>query len=188
MAIPPWADNRARIDGSEFERVVTELLGAVGRGLPGFRIEHQESLPTPDGLYKMDATVRFTQLGVDFLVLVECKDHARPIEREDVQVLADKLRAAGAHKALLFSTNGFQKGAIEYAKNHGVALVRVFEGALRYETRGFNTIGPRPVPPPWANTPAFVGQCISLGDNGEVRTAIVGREKPEELIKFLNST
>lgn len=63
-------------------------------------------LPAADGRYEIDATARFRALGVDFLVLVECKDHVRPIEREDVQILADRKRATGAQKAIFFATNG----------------------------------------------------------------------------------
>ena len=69
MAIPPWGDHRTKIDGAEFERVVTRILEATGRGLSGFRIERQEPVRTHDGLYRIDITARFTQLGVDFLVL-----------------------------------------------------------------------------------------------------------------------
>lgn len=85
-----------------------------------------------DGGYQIDVTARFRQLGLDFLVLVECKYHSRPVEREDVQVLADKKRSVGAQKALLVATNGFQQGAIDYAKVHRIALVRIIEGAFIY--------------------------------------------------------
>jgi restriction system protein len=132
-------------------------------------------------------TVRFDQLGAHFLVLVECKDHSRPVEREDVQVLADKVRAAGAQKGMLFSTNGFQRGAVEYARSHGVALVRVIEGALTYESRGLPVDGLRPEPPPWAKIPPFVGQLIWLADNGNVRTSLLERGRIDALKAFLKS-
>jgi len=102
MPIAPWGDHRAKVDGAEFERVVAELLREAGRDLSDFRLEQQQMVSTHDGQYRIDVTLRFSQLGVQFVVLVECKDHARPVEREDVQVLADKKRAAAAHKAILF--------------------------------------------------------------------------------------
>jgi restriction system protein len=140
--------------------------------LAGFRVEHQELLETPDGDYRIDVTVRFTQLGVDFLVIAECKDHKRPVERRDVQILSDKLRAAGAQKGILFSTNGFQKGAIEYARSHGIALVRLVEGALTYETRGLGNSA-RPAPPPWVDLPKFVGCLISLCDDVRYNVSVM---------------
>jgi restriction system protein len=122
------------------------------------------------------------------LVLAECKDHARPVEREDVQVLADKLRAAGAQKGMLFSTNGFQKGAIDYARSHGIALIRIIEGALTYETRGAaRSDYVRPTPPPSANIPLFVGQLVSLAENGHVHVSVVERGRTNALRQFLES-
>jgi restriction system protein len=185
MAVPPWADCRASIDGKQFERFVAEVLRGLGSGLDRFRVEEQEIVTAPDGRYRIDVTARFQALNADFLILIECKDHSRPVEREDVQVLADKKRAVGAQKAMLFSTNGFQRGAIEYAANHGVALIRVMEGALTWETRGFNP-GIRHAPPPWAKIPPYVAQYIRAGDrSGHIRTTTLQADTSADLIEFL---
>jgi len=183
----PWENHRANIDGSDLERLVVDLLTEAGQSLPDFRVEHQELVATPDGQYRIDVTARFKQLGVEFFILVECKDHARPVEREDVQVLADKKRAAGAHKAIMFATNGFQKGALEYARIHGIALVRVLEGRLTYETRDMYPDGFRPKPPVWANIPAFVGQCVRIED-GNVHVSLIERGRTDALSASLIST
>jgi restriction system protein len=183
--IHPSANHRARLDGIGLERLVVDLLTEAGSPLDGFRIEHRPSLQAPDGRYEIDATVRFRALGVDFLVLVECKDHVRPIERDVVQVLADRKRTTGAQKAILFSTNGFQRGAIEYTKVHGIALVRVVEGALSYETKSADQAKP-PVPPPWASTPAYIGQVIYLHEDAiHVWSVELGR--PDALVDYLKS-
>lgn len=187
MPIAPWGDHRAKVDGAEFERIVAELLREAGRDLPDFRLEQQEMIRTHDGQYRIDVTLRFSQLGVQFVVLVECKDHARPVEREDVQVLADKMRAAGAQKAILFATNGFQRGAIDYARSHGIALVRLVEGALTYETRAIPQGSVQAVPPPWANIPVFVAQHVSLGENGNVHVSVVEPGRPDSIAHFLAS-
>ena len=164
---------------------MVDLLTEAGNTLEGFIVEHRELLQAPDGRYEIDVTARFRALGVNFLVLVECKDHVRPIEREAVQILADRKRATGAQKAILFSTNGFQRGAIEYAKVHGIALVHVLEGALTYETKSAYQAKP-PVPPPWANIPAFIGQVISL-DEDAIRMWSVERGRPDALVDYLKS-
>jgi len=187
MAITPWGDHRAKIDGVEFERLVADLLREAGRDLPGFRLEQQEIVRTPDGQYRIDVTLRFSQLGVQFVVLVECKDHARPVEREDVQVLADKKRAAGAHKAILFSTNGFQRGAIDYARSHGIALIRLLEGVLTYETRSRPQGGPRPAPPPWIKFPQFVGQLVCPGDDAKIQISVLEPGNTDALAQLLAS-
>jgi restriction system protein len=184
MHLLPWDDHRARIDGSDLERLVFELLTEAGSHLPDFRIERQESVTTADGQYRIDVTVRFRQLGVDFLVLVECKDHKRPVEREDVQVLADKKRAAGAHKAILFATNGFQRGAVEYALAHGIALIRLLEGALTYETKSFEVSRAPATPPAWADIPAFVGQAISY-QHERVCVSLIERGRVDALTRAM---
>ena len=183
--VGPSSNHRARIDGSELERLAVDLLREAGQGLTGFRVEHREMVQTPDGQYQIDVTARFRALDVDFLILVECKDHARPVERDDVQVLADKKRAAGAQKAILFATNGFQRGALEYAKVHGIALVRVLEGTLTYETRSAVQVGPS-TPPPCANIQPFIGQRISL-DGPSIQVRVVERGRPDALAEYLAS-
>jgi restriction system protein len=164
---------------------VAQVLRDLGEGLDDFRLEEQELVHADDGRYRIDITARFTAIGVDFLVLVECKDHARPVEREDVQILADKKRAAGAHKAVLSSTNGFQRGALAYAQKHGIALVRVLEGALTYETRG--AAPERRPPPPWADIPPLVAQYIREKEPGTIRVTVLQRDTQAALVEFLIS-
>ena len=183
--VGPSADRRAKIDGSTLERLVVDLLTEAGQRLEDFRVEHREMLCTPDGRYEIDATARFRALGVDFLILVECKDHLRPVEREDVQVLADKKRAIGAQKAIFFATNGFQRGAIEYAKIHEIALIRILEGVLTYETRSAFQAKP-PTPPPWANIQPFIGQRIHLREDA-IHVWSVERGRPDALVDYLQS-
>jgi restriction system protein len=103
--------------------------------LHGFRVDHRLTLAGPDGEFEIDAVARFQALGAEFIILVECKHHKNPVKREVVQVLRDKVRSVAAHKAMVFSTAGFQSGAIEYASAQRIALVHVTQGALIYETK-----------------------------------------------------
>ncbi|WP_164779788.1 restriction endonuclease [Paenibacillus kobensis] len=82
---------------------------------------------TNDGEYQIDIIAEFVALSVDFKVIVECKRYTRPVEREKIVVLADKVRSLGAHKGVLISTSGFQSGATEYARQHGIALLQIFD-------------------------------------------------------------
>jgi restriction system protein len=90
--------------------------------LPDFTVAHDVRLVGSDGIYQIDVLASYTTLGVKMMVLIECKHYSRPVLREMVQVLYDKMRATGAHKGILFSTAGFQDGAIEYALRHKIAL------------------------------------------------------------------
>ena len=79
------------------------------------------------GQYQIDVYAEFIALSVKFKVIVECKRCTKPVEREKVVILADKVWSLGAHKGVLISTSGLQKGALEYAKKHGIALLQIFD-------------------------------------------------------------
>ena len=52
--LAPSSDHRARIDGSELERLAVDLLIEAGQGLTGFRVGRREVVKTPDGQYQID--------------------------------------------------------------------------------------------------------------------------------------
>ncbi len=161
----------------EYELAVKEILDAAGEELRSFQSKHLETVVGPDGEYAIDVVARFSALGADFVVLVECKHEKRKVERQDVQVLLDKVQSAGAHKGMMFSVSGFQSGAVEYATVHGIALVQLADGATCWFTRGASA----PTPPPeWAGIPKYVGwwchgkyvTVISKRDSGYTRKAL----------------
>lgn len=87
---------------------------------------------------------------------------------------------------MLFSTNGFQRGAIEYAQARCIALVRLIEGEFTYETRAARSANaPRPKPPPWANIPKYVGIVTTLSENGRWEQSVVETERTDPLVEFL---
>ncbi|MNJ74896.1 hypothetical protein D3C77_718970 [compost metagenome] len=49
------------------------------------------------------------------------------------------MRSLCAHKGILISTSGFQSGAAEYAKKHGIALLQIFD---KYVMHIQNSINP----------------------------------------------
>lgn len=142
------------ISPAEFERTVKGILDAAAGSLVNYESAHLETLSAPDGEYAIDVTARFSTLGADFCVIVECKRHKRKVERQDVQVLYAKLQSLGAQKAMLFSTAGFQSGAIKYADAHGVALVQLSSGTTTWFTKG---AGETVAPPLWVHLPKYVG-------------------------------
>lgn len=113
----------------EFEEYVRDELRRTGRGLKSLKVEGKEEIPGSDGDYEIDASATFEAFGAEFKVVVECKRHSRPIARDFVLTLKGKVDALGAHKGMMFSTSGFQKGAIEYAQAHGIALFHVDNGS-----------------------------------------------------------
>ena len=144
------------ISPREFELLVKDFLSNLGKELTSFKIKHDEKIFVEDGEYQIDVLAEFEFLGGKFNVLVECKRYKNRVKREIVQLLFDKIRATGSHKGMIFSTSGFQEGAIKFAKIHGIALIRVIEGKYTYFTRSKEI--QQYDPPEWANVPKFVGE------------------------------
>jgi hypothetical protein len=130
----------ADITPEEFEEWVADVFGSLASDLDDLRVEAHDRIQGTDGAFEFDATVRYSWGGLDFLVIVEAKRHVNPIKRDLVQVLFSKLQSIGAQKAVLISTAPFQRGALEFAKAHGIALVTVTEGRFTFDTR---SVAPR---------------------------------------------
>lgn len=158
----------------QFETEVEILLNKLGSGkLAEFRTGRLERLQGADGEYEIDVTVRFEALGSNYLVLVECKHHKTPIKRDVVQVLYDRLRATGAQKGMIFATAGFQKGAINYARRHGISLVQISDGKTSYFTKGD---GLYPV-----GLPLYIGWLITLNDEGNESYSLIDKDNPQDI-------
>lgn len=79
--------------------------------------------------------------------------------------MTEATQSVGAQKAVLISTAPFQRGAIEFAKTHGIALVLVTEGRFTFATRA-------PAPQEALSReeagekgiPTFVGICFGPAD------------------------
>ena len=122
------------ITPTEFERYCKEiLLGyAEEEKLPQFLITHDAKIAAYDGTYQIDIYAEFTAMSVTFKVLCECKQYSKPVGRDKVAELHGKLESIGANKGILLATSGFQSGAIEYAKAHGIALIQVYDSSCEY--------------------------------------------------------
>lgn len=152
---------------ADYERAVVDLVRAADYEVTDWQVRHLDPVEGVDGTYVIDVTVRFRLLGADFLMLFECKRHASPVKREDVQVLKDKLRSTGAHKGVVVATSGFQSGALEYARTHRIACVRLADDAWTYETRDRTTAIPQP-------TGRYVAFARYLTDRGYGNTLLSG--------------
>lgn len=170
----------AILSPEEYEKAVAEMLRASQLGLADLEVTHRELIQGADGDYEIDVVARFKALGASFKVLVECKHHKNPIKRDVVQVLKDRLHSIGAQKGMIFCTSGFQSGAIEYAKIHGIALVHFVDGATTYLTRSESPTKK----PSWI--PNYAGWIYTVAGDGKETLGAVSRDYSEYLDKFLN--
>ena len=180
--ISPFDENVTKMNPTEFELFVKSLLESANEKLQDLNIIHDEKINNHDGTYQIDVTARFKAFGVDFLLLIECKHHKNPIKREIVQTLHDKVRTLGAQKGMIFSTIGFQKGAIQYASQHSIALVRVANGSTSYATRSFDNFHK---PPSYTDIPNYIGWLIENKENDSVGMSSLSNDRIDNLIKFL---
>jgi hypothetical protein len=168
------------ITPGEFEEFVAQqLLGSASPEVDDLKVTLHEKIARPDGTYDFDATIRFNLAGMSFLVLVEAKRHKDPIKRELVQVLHQKMQSVGAHKGVMVSTAPYQRGALLFAIEHGIALVTVTEGRFLYEARDALGIPKmsREEAAERFGVPTFVGHYYGLGDEpGSIRSWLLSPE------------
>ncbi len=184
----PWNPGEPTIVTPEnYEKQVVDWLRASGQELEKFIVTHRKNINGPGGNYQFDAVAEFTGLcGAQFTILVECKRHSRPVEREAINTLYAKMREVEANKAMVFSASGFQSGAIKYATSKNIALVNFVEGSFLYQTRSVNSSGTS-TPPSWANLPAYAGILMKFTNEGGISCTTIGMEKSDILDTWIQS-
>ncbi len=126
------------ITWEEFEAEVKTVIEGSGSDLKDFNVESKKELSAADGTFEIDVVADFTAFGAEFKVLIECKRYTEAVKRDVVLAAYGKMQALGAQKCMVFSTSGFQKGAITYAKHHGIALVKLADGKVTYMTKSID--------------------------------------------------
>lgn len=121
---------------TEFEEYCENIFKGYGEKdhLRNFEIKHDVEITTHDGIYQIDLYAVYTALGeTEFKILCECKKYKSKIKRDVVVALHGKVQSIGAQKGILISTSAFQKGAVQYAKEHGIELIQMTErGPVTY--------------------------------------------------------
>ena len=118
----------------DFEKFCMEFLRAYAEKekLSEFSITHDVKMKAPDGIYQIDIYAEFVAMNCKFKVLAECKKYNKSISRDKVEILYSRLQSLGMNKGILISTSGFQSGAIQFAKSHGIALIQVFNKSIDF--------------------------------------------------------
>ena len=175
------------ITPTEFEEQVKAWLEKSSDGLKEFRVTHRKMIEGSGGEYEIDVVAEFEALGgASIVVLVECKYYgsSNPIKRDTVMILHAKVQDVGAHKGILFSTSGFQRGAIEYAKTHGIATVQVEDGGnIGYATKELGSAAERP---PWVPQYRYIGWLVTLTDEGNESRHLIADDYHETIRRWLN--
>jgi hypothetical protein len=105
--------------GDEYRELVGTVMAALD---PGSAVKTEQWITGPDGERDMDVEVRGTLKGAPHFVLVECKDHARPIGIGFVDAFESKIRDLKPDRAIMFSNSGFTRDALTKANRVGIEL------------------------------------------------------------------
>lgn len=170
----------------EFECQVRNWLEASADGLIGFTITRSSMLEGDSGEYEIDIMTEFEIFdGASIKVLVECKRYKNPVKRDVIMILESKIRDSASHKGMVFSTSGFQKGALKYARQRGIATIAVQHGHTNYFTR---TAGGSPAtPPPWVKLSKYIGWFITLTNKGNESHSLIDDNRKDPLHEWFDS-
>jgi len=171
------------IDWKEFEKAAKAILEEAGAVINKFKVNGKKKFIGDDGEYEIDASVEFTILGgAEFFVLVECraKKPGNRVTRDEVLAFHGKMQSLSAQKGIFFTTSGYQKGAIEYAKKHSIALVQVVDGKSLYITKGAG--GENASPPSWVRLPKYAGWLVNLTKDNQTSYSLVRPEIQKEFL------
>jgi hypothetical protein len=178
----------AEITPAEFEDFVVEVLESTDNLVEDLVVTLHDKIIGAGGEYDFDATVRFGWGGMDLVVLVEAKRHKNPVKRDLVQVLHAKLADVRAHKAAMISTAPYQSGALDYAKEYGIALATVTEGRFTFQTKTVEndpTMSREQARESWG-LPIYVGHVYGPGEQaGSTSVTILSPEYPEYVVETL---
>jgi predicted helicase len=134
IMINPYEEIISKISPLEFEQFCLMVIKkyAEQNNLNDFKITHNKKMRINDENYQIDLFAEFTAINVKFNIIIECKHQRRSIERAEIILLNDKINNSTAHKGILISTSGFQKGAIKRAEKNGIALLQIMDKEIRF--------------------------------------------------------
>ena len=112
-------DEIGRATPEFFERLVLDLLRALGYGRDGGDLQHVGG--TGDG--GIDGVVSLDRLGVEKLYVQAKKYRDRSVPVEEVRAFFGAMQERRASRGVFMTTSGFSRPSKEFAANVGVALV-----------------------------------------------------------------
>lgn len=131
----------------DYERLVKSLTSTIFDGLRAQAFHLKKYRGKSGQEYEVDVSFEVAVDTLEFLVLVECKRYKDRVGVDEITSFAYRLRDIGAHKGIVVSPGGFQKGAVQVAKAERIALL-VARDEIEFKPKQLRTIIGlvRPVP------------------------------------------
>lgn len=118
-----------------YEEIVQEIYQAIldydsqEHGYKRIEVRHNVKLLGKSGNeHQIDVFWTYELAGIEYKTVVEVKDWKSPVKKEQLHSFKSMLDdVPGFPRGCFVSKNGFQKGAITFAKHHGIKLVQIAE-------------------------------------------------------------
>lgn len=113
----------------EYELMVRKVFSQnVAKDWPikNFKFFHRNRIKGIDSnLYEVDIAFEFEIATSKLLGIIECKNYSRTVGKNIVAEFSTKISQLRANFGLIVSPLGFQKGAVNLAKNMGIKLAKI---------------------------------------------------------------
>jgi len=94
-------------------------------------VEHNKQLQGKYLSHQCDVYWKFESAGMEYSTIVECKNWNQRLKQENLLAFRAKLEDLNNPKGVIVTRSGYQKGAVKYAKAHGILLYELFEAPPR---------------------------------------------------------
>lgn len=106
-----------------YEQLVEDICSQIAESNNSKIFRKKKYLGSSGQEHEIDVSVEQNVRGAKVLFLIECKWWNKNVGVEQVLTLEGRLRDIGGHKGIIVTKTGFQKGAIQIARDRGIALV-----------------------------------------------------------------
>lgn len=109
-----------------YEKMIARIYETIS---PRATVRHNDSIIGRDSRLKrrIDVSIRFTEIGCDFLVIVQAKDYKYRADVNVVGEFAAVIKDVVASKGVLVCNAGFTESARTLAKNLGIDLCSAYD-------------------------------------------------------------
>lgn len=117
-------------NGKEYEIWTKEIYEEIIKqeGFPGANIQHDVTIQGLTTSHQIDIFFSYNLAGTTHGIAFECKDYKARVSQEKIMAFKSKIDdIREVTKGIFVARNGFQKGAISFAKAHRIELVELRE-------------------------------------------------------------